>query len=76
MTANPGLPDDRFDEIWFKGGSEPGLIAVASLVVLGDQTYTVTGSVVDPDVAFDSTEALLLFEAIRGMVAATPPSTG
>ena len=65
MTASPGVPSDEFDEIWFKGGSEPGLIAMAWLVRRGEQTWTITGSVVNPDNAFDETTAALTFAVIR-----------
>lgn len=67
MTQNPGVASETADEIWFKGGSEPGVLSVAWLVEQGDRTFTVTGSVVNPDEIFDETEAILLFAAVRDL---------
>ena len=68
LTANPGVPgpEGRWTTIAFKGGSEPGLAAVAWLVEDADgELAALTGSVVNPDEAFDITEAVLLFAAAR-----------
>ncbi len=71
LTANPGLPDaeGRWRTIAFKGGSEPGLITMAWLVEGADGTWQgVAGSVVDPAVAFDPGEAILLLGAARDLL--------
>lgn len=71
LTENPGVPDDgdRWVEIAFKGGSEPGLLAMSWLVTDADgDTFVLAGSVVNPDATFDQTEAALLFGAARDLM--------
>src|SRR5690606_30517878 len=71
LTINPGIPDEdgRFETIAFKGGSEPGLVAMNWLVELPDgDRYVVSGSLVNPEEAFDQLEATLLFGAVRDLV--------
>ncbi|MGH8912273.1 MAG: hypothetical protein ACRDVD_07150, partial [Acidimicrobiia bacterium] len=73
LTINPGLPDDegKFEAIAFKGGAEPGLVAMNWLVELPEgRRFVVAGSVVNPDAALDELEVVLLFGAIRDLVAA------
>lgn len=71
LGANPGVPVEpgTWESIWFKGGSEPGL-AAAWFVTRGDgRTFVTAGSVVDPEAAIDTDEAVLLFAAIRDLLA-------
>lgn len=70
--ANPGIPDetDTWDEIWFKGGSEPGVLGTSWYLTTGDRSFVVAGSVFNETVAFEQTEAILLFGAIRDLLAA------
>lgn len=70
LTINPGLPGD-YDTIAFKGGSEPGLVAMSWLIESGGRRYVVAGSVVNPEEAFDQLEPTLLFGAIRDLVGAS-----
>lgn len=72
LTINPGLPggEGDFEAIAFKGGSEPGLVAMNWLVERADgRRFVVAGSVVNPDEAFDELEVTLLFGAVRDLVA-------
>jgi hypothetical protein len=72
VRANPGLPDETlvWDEIWFKGGSEPGVVGTAWYLTTDDgRSFVVAGSVANESEAFDQTEALLLFVAIRDLLA-------
>lgn len=72
LTINPGLPDEEgnFESIAFKGGSEPGLVAMNWLVERPDgRRFVIAGSVVNPDEAFDQLEATLLLGAVRDLVA-------
>ncbi len=72
LTINPGLPDEggSFDVVAFKGGSEPGLVAMSWLVERPDgRTLVLAGSVVDPFEDFDQLEAVLLFGAARDLLA-------
>jgi hypothetical protein len=72
LTINPGLPGEEndFAAIAFKGGSEPGLVAMNWLVERADgRRFVVAGSVVNPDEAFDELEVTLLFGAVRDLVA-------
>ena len=72
VGANPGLPDETlvWDEIWFKGGSEPGVLGTSWYLTAGDRSFVVAGSVVNESEAFDQIEAVLLFGAIRDLLAA------
>lgn len=72
LTINPGLPDDegRFATVAFKGGAEPGLVAMNWLLERPDgRRFVVSGSVVNPDQPIDQLRATLLFGAVRDMVA-------
>jgi hypothetical protein len=71
LSLNPGIPAEpgSWDEVWFKGGSEPGLEAVWWVTEGPDGTFVTTGSVVNPDQTFDSEEAILLFAAARDLLA-------
>ncbi len=72
LTINPGIPDDAgdFSIVAFKGGSEPGLVAMNWLVELQDgRRFVVAGSLVNPDESFDQLQATLLFGAVRDLVA-------
>ncbi len=70
--ANPGLQDETlvWDEIWFKGGSEPGVLGASWYLTIDDgRSFVVSGSVVNETETFDQTEAVLLFGAIRDLLA-------
>lgn len=72
LTINPGLPDDEgdFESIAFKGGSEPGLVAMNWLVERTDgRRFVIAGSLLDPEQPLDELEATLLFGALRDLVA-------
>ena len=71
LSLNPGIPAEpgTWDEIWFKGGSEPGLEAVWWVTKGPGGTFVTTASVVNPDQSFDSEEAILLFAAARDLLA-------
>lgn len=73
LEANPGVPADegKWDSIWFKGGSEPGLVAVWWVTEAGGRVFFTAGSVVDPDTIIDTNEAVLLFAAARDLL--SPP---
>jgi hypothetical protein len=73
VGANPGLVDETgvWDDVWFKGGSEPGVLGTSWYLNGGDgRSFVVAGSVVNGSEAFDQTEAILLFGAIRDLLAA------
>ncbi|CAN5748047.1 serine hydrolase [soil metagenome] len=72
LSINPGIPDPAalFSTISFKGGSEPGLVAMSWLTELSDgRRFFLAGSVVDPDEDLDQLEAVLLFGAMRDLLA-------
>ncbi|HSM43666.1 MAG TPA: serine hydrolase [Acidimicrobiia bacterium] len=72
LTINPGLPDEEgnFESIAFKGGSEPGLVAMNWLVERTDgRRFVISGSLLDPEQPLDELEATLLFGAVRDLVA-------
>lgn len=73
LSLNPGLPDtaERWSYLAFKGGSEPGLLAMSWLgETAGGRTFVLAGSVVNPDRPLDELEAVLLFGAARDLLAA------
>ena len=70
--ANPGLPDETlvWNEIWFKGGSEPGVLGMSWYLTTDDgRSFVVAGSVVNETDTFDQTEAVLLFGAVSDLLA-------
>lgn len=71
LAMNPGVAADlgTWEEIWFKGGSEPGLIAAWFLTEAGSRTFVTAGSVVEPEAVIDSEEAILLFAGVRDLLA-------
>ena len=72
LGVNPGIPDDdgRWSSIWFKGGSEPGLLAVWWTVEAPDgRRFVLTGSNVDPVVPISDDDAILVWSAARDVLA-------
>jgi hypothetical protein len=72
LSLNPGVPDDdgRWSQIWFKGGSEPGLLAIWFAVESADGSrYVLAGSNVDPQSNIDSDRAVLVWSAGRDVLA-------
>lgn len=71
LAASHGaMPETRARErMWFKGGSEPGLIATWWVTEADGRTRITAGSVVNPDEPIDSEEATRLFAAIRDLLA-------
>lgn len=70
LEINPGIPsnDGSWDRIWFKGGSEPGLVAAWWVTEADGRVFVTAGSVVDPDTVIDTNEAILLFAAARDLL--------
>jgi len=71
LALNPGVPatPGTWERIWFKGGAEPGLLAVWWVTESQGRTFVTAGSVVNPETALDADEAALLFAAIRDLLA-------
>jgi hypothetical protein len=72
-TTNPGIPDETgtWDQVWFKGGSGPGVLGMSWYLTTPDgRSFVVAGSVANEIEAFDQTEAILVFGAIRDLLAA------
>lgn len=71
LGTNPGVPAEpgTWESIWFKGGSEPGLAAAWFVTRSDGRTFVTSGSVVDPEAVIDTNEAVLLFAAIRDLLA-------
>ncbi|HEY5683911.1 MAG TPA: serine hydrolase [Acidimicrobiia bacterium] len=72
LGVNPGIPDDdgRWSSIWFKGGSEPGLLAVWWTVEASDgRRFVLTGSNVDPLAPISGDDAILVWSAARDVLA-------
>lgn len=68
ISLNPGWPDDNelFSFVGFKGGSEPGVLAMAWVVDTADgQSFVVAGGVANEDAVVDEGTALGLFVAVR-----------
>jgi hypothetical protein len=72
VGTNPGLVDETgvWDQIWFKGGSEPGVLGTSwYLTTDDDRSFVVAGSVVDETEVVNEIEAILLFGAVRDLLA-------
>lgn len=71
LEINPGIPAEAgvWDRIWFKGGSEPGLLATWWVTRVEGRTFVTAGSVVNADQTIDSDRAVLLFAAARDLLA-------
>lgn len=72
LSRSPGVPDEagRWDAVLFKGGSEPGVIAMAWLVIdsAGEQ-FVIAGGVANDDALIDEFEAASLLAYLRDSVA-------
>ena len=71
LSLAPGIPDPegRWDSIWFKGGSEPGLLAAWwSVRDAAGREFLLAGSHVNPSGAVDSDAALLVWGATRALL--------
>ena len=67
LTANPGLEIDaaRWPEIWYKGGSEPGVFAMTWRLVGADgREYVVAAALNDPENAFSEIRAINAMQTV------------
>jgi beta-lactamase class A len=74
LALNCGVPppDDRWTYVGFKGGGEPGLLAVAWLVeTRTGQRFTLTGALTS-DMSVDNIEIGRLFASMRDGIATRP----
>jgi hypothetical protein len=71
LEINPGVPAESgtWDRIWFKGGSEPGMLATWWLTQADGRLFLTAGSVVNAEETFDAERAVLLFAAVRDLLA-------
>jgi hypothetical protein len=70
LAGEPGIAPKpgRWSEVWFSGGSEPGVLTVVWLTDDGGSNRRVTvGSIVNPDKAFPTIDATLLLAAGRDL---------
>lgn len=68
--AGLGLDRDQWPVVWFKGGSEPGLLNLSFLArTSGGRTYVVTAMAADPGAPFDEKASTELFALVRGAFA-------
>ena len=68
LARNPGVPDvgDRWSTILYKGGSEPGVFAMAWLLDDADgNRFVVAGSIANEDALIDEFEAAGLLGHLR-----------
>ena len=68
LSLNPGVPSDDWDYIAFKGGSEPGLLAVSWLVRDGERTFAFAATVLDREQPIEELEAVLVMAAARDLM--------
>lgn len=71
LSVNPGVAaaPGTWDSLWFKGGSEPGLVAVWWRTEVDGRIFVAAGSVVDPHQPIDEGTTVLLFAAARDLLA-------
>jgi hypothetical protein len=71
LGVNPGVPDDdgRWASVWFKGGSEPGLLALWWTLETDDgRRFVLAGSNVDDRGTLESDDAILVWSAARDVL--------
>jgi hypothetical protein len=71
LSLNPGVPldTDTWTDVRFKGGSEPGVVALAWWLGRSDgRQFVVAGALNDPDVAFDQLAATQLITNAIGLI--------
>ena len=74
LGRNPGIPDEaeRWSTILYKGGSEPGVLAMAWLVEADDGTrFVLAGSLANEDALVDEFEATSLLAFLRDSLPST-----
>jgi hypothetical protein len=67
LTTNPGLEIDttRWPEVWYKGGSEPGVFATTWRLVGPDgREFVVAAALNDPQAEFSETYAIYAMQTI------------
>ncbi len=72
LTENPGIAPttEAWESVAFKGGSEPGLVAVAWLTeTLDGETYALTGSVLNTESVINEVEVVFSFAGARDLLA-------
>ncbi len=69
FTKNQGIAPvpGIWDEVWFVGGSEPGVLAAIWLTVSGSQVYVTIGSVSNADANFPAIDPSLRLAAGRDL---------
>jgi hypothetical protein len=71
LSINPGVPAEgvEWERIAFKGGSEPGVLAVAWLTATADdRRFVMAGGVANEDAALDETTVVTAFAALRDLI--------
>lgn len=70
MTTNPGVPvSDNWDTVWFKGGSEPGVINLTFLVEHNSGArYALSLTANDPSRLIPEDTAILLATRVIGLL--------
>lgn len=71
LSLNPGVPldPDTWTDVRFKGGSEPGVVALAWWPGRSDgRQFVVAGALNDPDLAFDQIAATQLITNAIGLI--------
>jgi hypothetical protein len=71
LSINPGLPLDTstWTDVRFKGGSEPGVVALAWWLAGADgRRFVVAGALNDPEVAFAQTAAIQIISTAIGLI--------
>lgn len=75
LTANPGVPYDRaaFTRVWFKGGSEPGVINLTWLLERADgAVFALSMTVNDPQRALHEARTIGVAQRIVEFLATAP----
>jgi beta-lactamase class A len=71
LTTNPGVPDTagRWEVVAYKGGSEPGVLAMAWWVRQPDgRSFVTAGSVTDADAVLDEPLVVQRFAEVRDLL--------
>lgn len=70
LTADPGLAPAAgvWDQVFFSGGAEPGVLTVVWLTRRDSERFVVVGSVVNEEKAFPTVDAVLILGEARDML--------
>jgi Beta-lactamase enzyme family len=75
-SGSLGLSRDQYPTVWFKGGSEPGVLTLGYLVKTRDgRTFVVSAMLSNPRAALSSTATVEMLGVVKGAIGILADST-